>query len=52
MKMKSIHYIPLEEIRRIRALNVSPEEKAGLFANVCRLNTLYMIAKAGKQQGT
>ncbi|MDQ3621888.1 MAG: transketolase, partial [Verrucomicrobiota bacterium] len=31
----------------MRNLPVSPEERASLFATCCRINALYMIARAG-----
>ncbi len=42
-----LRYAPLSELTRIRELPLPPEERTALFANVCRLNTLYMIARAG-----
>ncbi len=35
------------EFDRIKSLNATLEERIALFADVCRLNTLYMIARAG-----
>ena len=40
-------YIPYSEFERIRSLNISRESRVGLFADMCRLNVLYMIARAG-----
>lgn len=40
-------WIGLPELRRIRALDASPAARAGLLADACRLNALYMIARAG-----
>ncbi len=42
-----LRYAPLSELARIRELPVAPQERAALFANVSRLNTLYMITRAG-----
>jgi transketolase len=43
----TLYYVPFKEFQRIRALNVPAVEKTQLFAAVCRINTLYMIARAG-----
>lgn len=43
----TLYYIPFEEFERIRSLSVSDIEKTTLFAYLCRINTLYMIANAG-----
>jgi transketolase len=43
----SLYYVPLEEFQRIKALKISATLKAKLFACLCRINTLYMIARAG-----
>lgn len=43
----TLYYVPLEEFDRIRALPVSAVQKTVLFAALCRINTLYMIARAG-----
>ena len=43
----TLYYVPFKEFERIRALPVSTVEKTGLFAALCRINTLYMIARAG-----
>jgi transketolase len=40
-------YVPAEEFARIGRLGLAPEVHARLFATLCRLNTLYMIARAG-----
>ena len=40
-------YIDYREFERVRALRVAPERRADLFADMCRLNALYMIARAG-----
>jgi transketolase len=42
-----LRYVPLAELERIRALEAEPTERAAAFADACRLNTLYMIARAG-----
>jgi len=44
----TLYYVPLEEFDRIRRLNgVTAIERTRIFADMCRLNTLYMIARAG-----
>ena len=43
----TLHYVPFNEFKRILGLGISPIEKTCLFANLCRINTLYMIARAG-----
>ncbi len=40
-------YVPYKEFERIRATSLSPVDKTILFAALCRINTLYMIARAG-----
>jgi len=45
--MTTLKYIPQEEFDRIRSLDCSLEERTGLFATLCRINTLYMIMAAG-----
>ena len=45
--MQDLAYVPLEEIRRVLVLPVDPFLRARLFAAICRINTLYMIAYAG-----
>jgi transketolase len=43
----TLYYVPFKEFERIRALSVSAVEKTSLFVSLCRINTLYMIARAG-----
>lgn len=43
----TLYHVPLKEFERIRALPISPVEKTGLFAALSRINTLYMIGRAG-----
>jgi transketolase len=40
-------YVPALEFCRIKNANLSTIKKLSIFADICRLNTLYMIAKAG-----
>jgi transketolase len=43
----TLYYVPFKEFKRIKALPVQPLQKTTLFAALCRINTLYMIARAG-----
>lgn len=44
----TLYYVPKGEFERIRLLNdASAVERTRIFADMCRLNTLYMIARAG-----
>jgi transketolase len=43
----TLYYVPYKEFERVRALVVPTVEKTALFAALCRINTLYMIARAG-----
>ena len=43
----TLYYIPYTEFQRIRTLNLQCEQRAAIFADMCRLNALYMIARAG-----
>ena len=45
--MQGLAYVPLEEIRRALSFPGDPFLRARLFAAICRINTLYMIANAG-----
>jgi transketolase len=45
--MTDIQFVPVPEFERVRRLNISDTERAALFADLCRLNTLSMIAYAG-----
>src|SRR3712207_4350187 len=45
--MTDLVYAPAAELARIRSLAIPAVERAALFANVGRLNALYMIARAG-----
>lgn len=42
-----LRYLPLAECRRIATLGGDPVERAGAFADACRLNALYMIERTG-----
>jgi transketolase len=44
----TLYFVPKSEFDRVRTLNeASAPEKTRIFADMCRLNTLYMIARAG-----
>jgi transketolase len=40
-------YIPFREFEKLRALDSAPVLRTRLFATLCRVNALYMIARAG-----
>ncbi len=42
-----LYYAPLGEFERVRGLPVAAIDRTAVFANLCRLNALYMIARAG-----
>lgn len=42
-----LYYVGKDELDRLRALNAPDAERIAVFANACRLNALYMIARAG-----
>jgi transketolase len=43
----SLSFVPVSEFDRVCRLNIGPHERATVFADLCRLNTLSMIAYAG-----
>jgi transketolase len=43
----TLYYLPYSEFERVRKSGIPKEQRASLFADMCRLNTLYMIARAG-----
>lgn len=43
----TLYFIPYGEFQRIRGLDLPSEERAAIFSDMCRLNALYMIARAG-----
>ena len=45
--MPDLVYVPAGELARARGLRLAAADRAALFATLCRLNTLYMIARAG-----
>ena len=42
-----LRYLPLAALERIRSLEADPVARAAAFADACRINVLYMIARAG-----
>src|ERR1700722_12915522 len=42
-----LSFVPLRSIDAVRRATTDPVERAALLADVCRLNTLYMIMQAG-----
>lgn len=45
--MADLLYVPRDEFDRARSLDAPAPERAALFADLCRINILYMIARAG-----
>lgn len=45
--MAELSFVPLGEFTRVRGLPVSPAVRAETFATLARINTLYMIMRAG-----
>lgn len=43
----TLYYVPYAEFERVRSPAIPRERRAALFADMCRLNALYMIARAG-----
>jgi transketolase len=43
----TLYHVPHAELQRLRTLDIAPHERAQIFADACRLNALYMIARAG-----
>ncbi len=43
----TLYYVPYQEFHRILSLSTSAIEKTSIFAAFCRINTLFMIARAG-----
>jgi transketolase len=42
-----LRYVPEAELERLRGIDADPHARAAAFADACRLNALYMIARAG-----
>jgi transketolase len=45
--MTALTYVPVQEVTRVRGLPLPATDRAALVATLCRLNALYMIARAG-----
>ncbi len=45
--MTDLQYVPYREFERVRGLTGAAVDRAKLFATLCRINTLYMITRAG-----
>jgi transketolase len=43
----TLYYVPLEEFQRLRSERLTAVDQARMFAALCRINALYMIARAG-----
>lgn len=43
----ALSFVPSETFKRLRGLQADPMKAAGLFADLCRVNTLSMIMRAG-----
>ena len=43
----TLYFVPLDEFERVLSLDAPKTDLAAIFANMARLNTLYMIARAG-----
>lgn len=45
--MQPLLWVARSEFERVLGAHVSPQAKTALFADLCRINTLYMITRAG-----
>lgn len=45
--MRELYYVPKQELDRVRALQADAPARTALFADLCRINALYMIKNAG-----
>ncbi len=45
--MSTLRFVPLKELERARTLSGDAAIRVALFSALCRINTLYMIARAG-----
>ncbi len=45
--MTELSYVPKAEFDRLAKTDLAPIERAQIFSTLCRINVLYMIAKAG-----
>src|SRR5262245_2737111 len=44
----TVYFVPQRTFERVRRLPLSQETRTQLFADLCRINTLYMVARAGR----
>src|SRR4051812_8433831 len=42
-----LSYVPSGELARLRTLDAAAPDRAAAFADACRVNTLYMVMRAG-----
>jgi transketolase len=42
-----LRYAPLSAFQAVRAAELAPDVRSGLFAALCRINVLYMVKRAG-----
>jgi transketolase len=45
--MAELRFVPKSEFERLDTLDLEPSARTALFATLCRINVLYMIARAG-----
>jgi transketolase len=45
--MPQLLHVPAREFERVRSLRADPVQSTALFGALCRINTLYMICRAG-----
>ena len=43
----ALSFVPLHEFRRVRTANIEVDAQVALLGDMCRVNTLYMIMRAG-----
>jgi transketolase len=43
----ALWFVPLDAFRRVRGADLDPVSKVALLGDMCRINTLYMIMRAG-----
>jgi transketolase len=43
----ALYYVPLSQLRAVRTAALDPSIRVALLADLCRINTLYMIMRAG-----
>lgn len=43
----NLYYLPLNQFERLSSLSLDKSNRSEIFSDMCRLNTLYMIARAG-----